>query len=348
MESSCPHDQLEAIKSLLHLHGWPDGSELSRQWLVGDGSDRRFCRLHRNDGVTLLAVVPPVDNPAGMKEAWAGYQIGQHLYQAGVAVPRCYGYDEKSGIILCEDLGDRLLHGVLADLNQQEKKHLYEEVIRELVRLQVKGREGFKAEWCWDTAHYHRQLMVQRESEYFRDAFCRNLLGINNFAPGLGAEFAKLADLAGAQPADYLLHRDFQSRNLMLSDGRVRIIDFQGARFGPLGYDLASLLLDPYAALDVGLREQLQTYYLTILSGYIPLDPHTFNEGYYYLFMQRNLQILGAFAFLSQQKGKVFFKAFLQPALLSLQEHLAGATGASFPCLRALLDESYPLLEQYL
>ena len=308
MESNSIQD--EAIKALLRQHGWSDGEELSRQWLAGDGSDRSFCRIRRHDEETVLAVFPASANPAGMAEANAVFQIGRHLSQCGVPVPDCYGFDENTGIVLCEDLGDSLLHTALPDCSRQEKKRLYEEAIDALIQLQVKGKEGFNPDWCCDTVRYDRQLMLQRESGYFRDAFCQNLLGINEFAPGLAGEFAQLATRASAEPADFLLHRDFQSRNLMLNDGRVRIIDFQGARFGPLGYDLASLLLDPYATLDDGLRDELKTYYITTLSGYIPLDPHSFNEGYYYLFMQRNLQILGAFAFLSQQKGKVFFKRF--------------------------------------
>ncbi|MDH4320731.1 MAG: phosphotransferase [Desulfobulbaceae bacterium] len=347
MESVNKLDQNEAISNLLRRHGWEDGETQTRQWLAGDGSDRRFCRIRRG-GDSLLAVVPPLDNPAGMREARAVYRIGRHLGNCGVAVPACYEFDEDSGIVLCEDLGDRLLHAALPDLSDIEKKRWYEEAIQALVRLQVLGRDGFDPGWCWDTPRYDQQLMLQRESGYFRDAFCRSLLGITDFTPGLTAEFAQIAALAGAQPADYLLHRDFQSRNLMLCDGRVRIIDFQGARLGPLGYDLASLLLDPYAALAPSLRAELQAYYITTVSGYIPLDPHSFNEGYYYLFLQRNLQILGAFAFLSQQKGKVFFKDFLKPALVSLADHLAVNQGSSFPCLRALLDECFPLLEQSL
>ncbi len=341
------HDQDVAITSLLRRHGWEDGETLARQWLAGDGSDRRFCRVRR-EGASLLAVVPPIGNPAAMNEARSVYRIGRHLLRCGVAVPACYDFDENSGIVLCEDLGDRLLHAALPELDDTEKKRWYEGAIQALVRLQVLGREGFDPNWCWDTQRYDRQLMLQRESGYFRDAFCGSLLGIEDFASGLTAEFLQIADRAAAQPAHFLLHRDFQSRNLMLCDGRVRIIDFQGARLGPLGYDLASLLLDPYAALAPSLRAQLQAYYITTVSGYIPLDPHSFNEGYYYLFLQRNLQILGAFAFLSQQKGKVFFKDFLKPSLVSLADHLAGNQGDAFPCLRALLDECFPLLEQYL
>lgn len=247
MESCCDRVQNEAINFLLQQHGWGDGDEVSRQWLAGDGSDRRFCRLRNHDGNALLAVLPPLDNPAGMLEARAVFHIGSHLYRHGVAVPACYGYEEKSGVVLCEDLGEQLLHTALADCNARERLHLYEEAINALALLQVKGREGFDSRWCWDTVRYDRRVMVQRESEYFRDAFCKNLLGLEVSSPDLAAEFAHLADCASSQPADYLLHRDFQSRNLMLKDGRVRIIDFQGARLGPLGYDLASLLLDPYA-----------------------------------------------------------------------------------------------------
>ena len=346
METDCNNDQNNAINHRLQQNGWKVGDETGREWLAGDGSDRRFCRIRHRDGTSLLAVLPPLNNPVAMTEAMAVHNIGHHLYQHGVAVPKCYDYDANSGIVLCEDLGDRLLHAALPDLTVQEKKQWYQKAIDALQLLQVKGREGFDREWCWDTDRYDHQLMVKRESEYFCDAFCRDLLGITDFAPGLHDEFEQIANLAGAQPDDFLIHRDFQSRNLMLSNDQIRIIDFQGARLGPLGYDLASLLLDPYAALDSDLCDELKTYYITTLSKYIHLDPHSFNEGYYYLFLQRNLQILGAFAFLSQQKGKVFFKDFLKPALISLAEHLAQKPGFSFPCLRALLDDSLTLLEQ--
>jgi len=133
----------------------------------------------------------------------------------------------------------------------------------------------------------------------------------------------------------------------MLTEKGVRIIDFQGARLGPLGYDLASLLLDPYASLDAACREELQDYYLVTLSRYITLDPHSFYKGYYCLLLQRNLQILGAFAYLSQCRGKTFFRQFLAPALASLNAHLAARQGVDFPCLRALADESRSRLEQY-
>jgi len=77
----------------------------------------------------------------------------------------------------------------------------------------------------------------------------------------------------------------------------------------------------------------------------MPFDHQRFLEGYYYLFLQRNLQILGAFAFLSKQKGKVFFKEFIKPAAASLRAHLEKRQGADFPGLRALTEKIMVQLE---
>jgi len=141
--------------------------------------------------------------------------------------------------------------------------------------------------------------------------------------PKLAVEFERLARGAARQDNSYLLHRDFQSRNLMIYQGRVVIIDFQGARFGPLAYDIASLLLDPYAELTMDEQEILFDYYLLVLGRKIKVDHAAFKDDYQVLAIQRNLQILGAFAFLTQVKGKTFFKQFIGPALDSLNAQVA-------------------------
>ena len=114
--------------------------------------------------------------------------------------------------------------------------------------MQVRGAVSFDPKWCWDTPQYDRMLMLERESGYFLQAFWQDLLGMEE-PPGLQEEFFELADRAARIPAGYFLHRDFQSRNIMIHGGEACIIDFQGGRLGPLAYDLASLLIDPYVAL---------------------------------------------------------------------------------------------------
>jgi len=182
--------------------------------------------------------------------------------------------------------------------------------------------------------------MLARESGYFSSACCLELLGIS-IPAGLDEEFILLADLASSAPTGFFLHRDFQSRNLMIHKDRLRVIDFQGGRLGPLGYDLASLLNDPYVSLDEAIKDRLTVKYLQVLSHYINVDDATFMDSYYWLSLQRNLQIIGAFSHLSNIKGKRFFEGFLLPAALHLGKLLKKPLGGRFPVL-GTLAESLP------
>ena len=175
--------------------------------------------------------------------------------------------------------------------------------------------------------------------------FCRDLLGIKHFPDGLTDEFKLLASRAARQPAVYFLHRDFQSRNLMVSHEKIRVIDFQGGRLGPLGYDLASLLIDPYAGLPEGLQHELLEHYLEQLCTY-GLDELAFKKGYPNLALQRNLQVLGAYAFLGFQKQKSFFRQYILPATFSLQQRLAQPEARDYPHLRQLTYTIMDLLAQ--
>jgi aminoglycoside/choline kinase family phosphotransferase len=324
------------IQTLLQEAGiLKDDDEWSYSRLTGDGSERSFFRIVLANNNSYIGVVPvPGDgdkNKKKLAEAQASYNIGI--------------------IIVFEDLGDTLLHNILPGsptedvLSWAEAKDIYMEIIEILLFMQISGSVRFNRKWCWDTPRYDKKVMLEKESGYFRKSFCRNLLGITNFADGLNDELKLLANRAGRQPAVYFLHRDFQSRNIMIADEKIRIIDFQGGRLGPLGYDLVSLLIDPYAALPGDLQQELLEHYIFHLWKY-GLDDLAFLKGLPSLAFQRNLQILGAFAFLSQQKEKIFFKQYLKPAALSLHQRLATKDGEDYPCLQALTEQSLNLLEK--
>ncbi|MBE9521454.1 MAG: phosphotransferase, partial [Proteobacteria bacterium] len=324
--------------------------------LSGDGSDRSFFRIKTAEDASFIGVLPPTQSGSqkadkGKTEALASYNIGKHLQSRGIPVPEIIDFDPQSGALLFEDLGDTLLHDILPTGSQEKTiswptaKDIYMEIVETLLFMQISGSVRFNRKWCWDTQRYDKKLMLEKESGYFTESFCRQLLGIENFAPGLADEFKLLAGRAGRQPAVYFLHRDFQSRNIMICNDEARIIDFQGGRLGPLGYDLASLLIDPYAALPEDLQQELLEHYLYHLCKY-GLDDLAFLKGYTSLAIQRNLQILGAFAFLSHQKEKVFFRQYLKPAALSLYQRLATKDGEDYPCLRSLTEESLNLLEK--
>lgn len=333
--------QLNIVSALLHRKNLSFASEPEMTLLSGDGSDRRFVRIHLAGGSSLMVVLPGTEDSSGLAEAVSCFRIGSHLYAHDVPVPEIYGFDEATGIVLFEDLGDILLYDLVRQKSifSDDVMQRYREVLFVLAHMQTKGRDGFDPSYCYDTPSYDRELMLERESGYFLNALCRDLLEIKRFPEGLSDEFQRLASRAAEEPAGYLLHRDFQSRNIMLSDKRVRVVDFQGARFGPLGYDLASLLIDPYVSMPQTMQDELAEYYVTLQRRNIPLDRDQFIEGYYYMALQRNLQILGAFAFLSQKKGKTFFRAFLLPTLEFLHAHLEKPQGGDYPCLRLLVTD---------
>ena len=317
--------------------------------LAGDGSDRRFLRVAAEER-SMVVVLPTLSGVHGVAESKSAWFIGNHLHGCRVPVPEMYGYDPETGIVICEDLGDRLLHNEVEDKLWPEEKlvDFYEPVIELLAHMQIVGSSDFQAEWCWDTKVYDRQLMLARESGYFMESCCRQLLGITAVPVGLQEEFIQMADLASVLPAGFFLHRDFQSRNIMIKDGCLRVVDFQGGRFGPLGYDLASLLIDPYVSLSDHARERLLQKYIDVLAGYPDVAADFSVEGYYLLALQRNLQILGAFAFLVNDKGKVFFRDYLVPAALSLHKLLKEPVGRQFPVLRIFAADLPEMLNNVL
>ncbi len=305
--------------------------------LTPDGSLRRFYRVRTRDGATAVAVLPPPDDGPGRAEARAAWRIGRFLAGIGAPVPQPYGFDPGWCLLLCEDLGDTRLHDLVAAGMTPEGRRLYRQTVRALARMQVRGGRGLDPAWCWDGARYDVELMLTRESGYFAQALCRDLLGLDADSAALRSEFRALAEAAATAPAGFFLHRDFQSRNIMVRHGRVRFIDFQAGRLGPLAYDLASLLIDPYAGLAETFKEELVAVYLEEVNRFLPYDRDRFEAEFLVLALQRNLQILGAFAFLSRQRGRTFFRSYLRPALAGLQTLLAKPGAAGYPALRQLI-----------
>jgi len=130
-----------------------------------------------------------------------------------------------------------------------------------------------------------------------------------------------------------------QSRNIMIKGRNIYFIDFQGGRIGPLQYDLASLLIDPYVELPQAIQAQLIDYSLGVLSAKSELDPEKFLSCYYYCTLTRNLQILGAFSYLSKVKGKNHFERYIPAAVRSLKSNLAADGQREFPSLSAITDK---------
>ncbi len=308
--------------------------------LKGDGSDRSWYRVSSGTD-TLVAVSHGIRATSGVCEADAFINIGRHLQNRGLPVPRIYAGDPFSGIAFLEDLGDRHLQDVVLSLDSPEKRTvLYHRVIDGLVALSQKGFKGFDTAWTYQTASYDRQVIMENECAYFVEAFLHLKMGLTDIAFGtLEAEFELLCEKTLAHGIFGFMHRDCQSRNIMLRGGDCFFIDFQGGRIGPVQYDLASLLIDPYVDLSTEFQAKLRDYGMGRVCEATGADEKTFRKGYSYCCITRSLQILGAFGYLSCKKGKPAFADYIPAALAGLKRALAGPEGKDFPKLGAVVRQ---------
>jgi aminoglycoside/choline kinase family phosphotransferase len=316
--------------------------------IPGDASDRRWFRLSRDGRTAILADHGIRPSATGQTEADAFVDIGRHLGERGAAVPRILAAEPFAGLVVAADFGSVHLADRVAQMaridqtdgarDSGELAALYERVIDAAAELWVRGREGFDPAWTWQTARYDRSV-ARAEGDYFVDAFLRGVCGLPVSAADFRDEFRRLADRIAETGTEGFLHRDMQSRSILIrQDGRPGFIDFQGGRLGPVQYDLAALLNDPYARLPRQLRDRLRDGAAERAAPRLGVSPAAFLRGCGPCALARNLQILGAFGFLSQVKGKTRFAAYIPPALETLREILSSGAAGDYPRLAEVVD----------
>ena len=304
--------------------------------LKGDGSDRLWYRL-KYDEKTLIAVNHGIKVHESITEIDAFLNIGMHLYQKKIPVPRIYQFDTFSGWVIVEDAGVTNLQDVVTSRSCPETAiPVYEKIISALIDFSIKGHLGFNSTWAYQTAAYDIDLILEKECRYFFDACITGFFGWNVGFTDYEPEFMRIAEGALSFPVLGLMHRDFQSRNIIVTNGEIRFIDFQGARTGPIQYDLASLLIDPYVGLPIPMQNRLLDFCITHLRDMLSLDERRFRWCYLFCALSRNLQILGAFCHLSRAKKKTWFERYIPGAILSLNRILTGMEQDAFPKLKAL------------
>ncbi|MGE0085029.1 MAG: sugar phosphate nucleotidyltransferase [Desulfococcaceae bacterium] len=302
--------------------------------LQGDGSDRQWRRFTSQGRSLVMADHGIRMQKNGTAETDSFADIGRHLYRQGAAVPRIWLHDRFSGMVFLEDLGDTRLQDMVLHAQTGEILTLYRKVIDRLTDLWISGGENFNPDWCWQTGHYDREVILERECRYFTDAFLKGYAGVEIYYTLLQDEFEHLADKIRENEYTAFMHRDMQSRNIMVKNGEPYFIDFQGGRMGPMQYDLASLLIDPYVRLETVVQQELLEYCMEKLSESISLDSEKFRNGYAYCALSRNLQILGAFGFLSRVKKKTWFENYIPTAYAGLFHRLSSQFVKEFPKLR--------------
>jgi aminoglycoside/choline kinase family phosphotransferase len=290
--------------------------------LKADGSSRKLYRLASSSRTAIGVVNPDV------RENRAFVAFSRHFRGAGLAVPEIYAEDSDQGVYLEEDLGDTTLFQLLTSTRtgatlSPEALDLYQQVVEILPRFQVAAGRTLDYGVCYPRAAFDRQSM-RWDLNYFKYYFLR-LAKIPFDEQRLEEDFERFVEFLLAAPGDFFLYRDFQSRNIMVQEGRPWFIDYQGGRRGPLQYDLASLLCDAKADLPFELRDELADQYLAAAAELVPIDRAAFMRHYPGFALIRIMQAMGAYGLRGFYERKQHFLASIPYAIRNL-EHLIRTT----------------------
>ena len=297
------------------------------------GSDRSYYRLIGKDKTAVLMKCSEADQDFFRHVAYTLF-----FKECSVPVPEVFLLDEEKKQALFEDLGDLSLYSWLRCSRSPDCiEAMYKKILDMLVTLQTTAADHLSEcpllkERVFDYDH------LRWETGYFLERFVLGIKDINiNNGKELETEFDRLAKKVDVQKKT-IVHRDFQSQNIMVTRGDMpRLIDYQGARIGPSAYDIASMLWDPYYKIQESMRDRLLEYYIERMKGLQPeLDEASFRQGLLHCRLQRHMQALGAYGFLSKIKGKKFFLRHVPQALAYLKEETI-LTRQEYPALYDLV-----------
>ena len=272
-----------------------DGPHVRVVPLTGDASTRQYFRILRPDNPSVVLAV--YDAPFTFDDL-PFVNVCRLFTSVPLPVPAIAGHADDLGILILEDLGDVTLQAHLGVTQPTEHAALYQQATEFVFRMQRRGAELESPEFVSYGIAFDRDKLMWELNffvKHFMEAYCGvTLPGAEREA--LDAEFLAIADELAGEPR-VLCHRDYHSRNLMLHNRQLFIIDFQDARMGPDTYDLASLLRDSYIDLTEARIDELICGYLK-LGDAATSTPAAFAEyrrRFDVMSVQRNLKALGTF-----------------------------------------------------
>src|SRR6185295_12641476 len=233
--------------------------------LTGDASDRRYFRILLPDAPTIVLAL----NSAPFDVTTLPFvNVATLMARMPVPIPAVLGHADDLGVLALEDLGDVTLQAHLGAASPAHHAALYRQAVALIATLQRRGAELASPEYLpYGIAFDVEKLTWELDffTKHFLEAY-RGVMLADDQRAALREEFAVIVRELAAEPP-VLCHRDYHSRNLMLHEAQLYIIDFQDARMGPDTYDLVSLLRDSYVDLPEQTVEELIAYFLAVRSG---------------------------------------------------------------------------------
>lgn len=285
---------MERLQALQHwLAGEMQSDAFDLAPASSDASFRRYFRATFNDRHYIVMDAPPAH-----EDCRPFIRVATLFGEAGANVPRVLAQDLEQGFLLLTDLGSTTY---LSALNETNAHGLYLDANAALIKIQLASRPGVLPE-------YDRTLLL-RELNLFPEWYVSKHLGIDlnpSQQASLHTVFERILANNLAQPKVYV-HRDYHSRNLMVTDPNPGVLDFQDAVYGPITYDLVSLYKDAYITWDEErVLDWTIRYWEAARAARLPVstDFYEFYRDFEWMGAQRHIKVLGIFARLFHRDGK--------------------------------------------
>jgi len=331
------------------------GGEGTVETLVGDASTRRYHRVRLVGGSLPSAIVMELpDEPLKSDEATAPglgppelpfLNVQRYLAKGGYPVPRVFRHDPQRGLVGLEDLGDRTFEAAIEQATAAERRDFYRAAIAQIVALQELG-ERRPDPGCIAFSRRFDETLLRWELTHFKEWYLEAERGVTldgEELTVLEAGFDWIARQLAAAPTT-LVHRDFQSRNIMVTgDGRpsdLRVIDFQDALLGTRAYDLVALLRDSYVVLPPA---EVAALVGDFVAQAAIEDEAAFRRLFVLQTLQRKLKDSGRFVFIDRVRKNPSFLRWIPASIGYVREALMAAP-EQLAALRELLGRRLPEL----
>ncbi len=284
--------------------------------LAGDASTRQYYRVTTDEESLILALLPESFDP----DSLAFLNVAELLGAIPIRIPVIHHVSGPEGILMLEDLGDELLQKRTNEVDRAQKLLLYREAVSILGRLQARGAElrdqrFFPYRIAFDEAKLFEELVFFEE--HFVVGFRRSMLS-GEERETLRGVYRTIASELADRPR-VLCHRDYHSRNLMVTKRELAVIDFQDARMGPVTYDLVSLLRDSYVEHDLDFVAEMVEEFRR------GTNSPGFDSEFDLMALQRNLKALGTFGFHISVNDSDVYRPYVPTTLEMVRRNLAGS-----------------------
>lgn len=277
------------------------------------GSDRVYYRVV--GPATCIATTGK-----NVKENQTFLKFSHHFKKSNCPVPTIYIISDDEEIYLQEDFGDESLLDQLQKHGYNDHVYgLFKQSLQQLAHMQIKGHVDFNYDWCITSREFGRQAILS-DLLYFRYYFL-DTLKIPYDKEKLQDDFEDLSIYLTRVEHKYFMFRDFQSRNVMVKEGKVHFIDYQGGMKGAVQYDVASMLWQAKAELPDEWKNDLLEFYMDCVEDVLKntIDRTRFVSQYNGYVLIRLLQVLGAYGFRGLFERKAHFLTSIPLALRNLR-----------------------------